>query len=290
MPNYKTHSIHTEKTYPYLDKRIDLDLNDLKVFSFGPDTLIFSDPIVFNMQHSKHSKHFFMGLLKEIKEKHMHDKKEIISFLYGQISHFILDYTFHPYVYYITTNMKNNKIIGSHLQFELWLDSYIMNKYKVYEKHYFKDKRISDSLVRKTIDYVYLKVYKCLFASDKYNLGIKSIQSIESNIRYNKKLSSFVKSTNIGDLAYHNKDTEIKDYCNADRDIWTNPITGEAHVESINELWNNACSTFIETIDDVNKYLYDDKELTNPLLTEDISYDTGLPSDVPKKLKFVKKY
>ena len=48
MPTYKTHAIHITKCNDYIDKRIDLDLEDLKAFSFGPDSLVFTDPITFN--------------------------------------------------------------------------------------------------------------------------------------------------------------------------------------------------------------------------------------------------
>ena len=99
MPTYKTHAIHIAKCNNYIDKRINLDLEDLKTFAIGPDSLVFTDPIAFNLQHNKDSRFFFRYLMNEIKQQHELDNPELISFLYGQLSHFILDTTFHPYIY-----------------------------------------------------------------------------------------------------------------------------------------------------------------------------------------------
>ena len=289
MPNYKTHSIHSDKTYDYIDKRIILDRESIKVYSFGPDTLFFTDPIVFNTQHNKDTKLFFECLIKMIKENKELDNPELISFLYGQINHFILDVTFHPYINYLTTNYKNNILIDQHLQFELWLDSYIMNKYKIFDKKYFKKRSFLNKKTRQIIDLVYQKIYKCFFASNKYDAGISAFITIEQDIRRNKTITSTLNNISIADLEYSD-DSNIKPFLNNERQTWQNPINGEENVESLNELWNQSVSDYIECISDINAYLYDDKPLKNRFLTSNLSYDTALPCEVPKKLIYARKY
>lgn len=288
MPNYKTHSIHIDKSSDYIDSRIELDKEDLKVFSFGPDAFVLTDTNTFNTQHDKNSRYFFECLLNNIKTEKCLDNKELISFLYGQISHFILDITFHPYVYYLTHQMKQNKVINSHYQLELWLDSYITNKYHINIKDYYKKTGICNKKAREVIDRVYSYIYKCIKACSKFDIGINGIFLFD-NARTNKQLSSICSSINIGDFEY--KDSDIfEPYLNSDREKWLDPITGEEHAESINELWNEAVSRYIETIDDVNKYLYDDKPLKNRFIESNLSYDTAQNCDVPKKLVYSKKY
>ena len=96
-------------------------------------------------------------------------------------------------------------------------------------------------------------------------------------------MAEFCKSTIIGDVEYDDS-SSIKPYLNKNRDIWMDPLTGEEHIESIDELWNTSVSNFIETIEDVNSYLYDDKPLNNRFIESNLSYDTGQNSDIQKKL------
>ena len=285
MPTYKTHAIHITKCNDYIDKRIDLDLEDLKAFSFGPDSLVFTDPITFNAQHSKDSRYFFMYLINEIKNNNLQDNPEAMSFLYGQLSHFILDYSFHPYVNYITQNEKINKLINSHLQLEFWIDNYIMDKYGIYDKNFLTKTKIEDKYTRQLIDEVYFKVFKCILASNKYDIGINVFNSIENNVRFNDKLSNQIKS--ICDLTYEKRKKIIEWYINRDRNTWLHPFNGEKHNESLSELWNNAVALYIETIEDVNKYLYDGKPLNNKFIESNSSYNTAIDCDIPKKLMYM---
>ena len=47
---------------------------------------------------------------------------------------------------------------------------------------------------------------------------------------------------------------------------------------------------FIETIEEVNKHLYDDKPLDSEILLSNLSYDTALDSQIKKKFIYTKKY
>ena len=288
MPTYKTHAIHIMKCNDYIDKRISLNPEDLKVFSFGPDALAFTDPITFNAQHSKDSKYFFAYLMREIKNSHNLDNPEAIAFLYGQIDHFILDYSFHPFVNYLTSNMKLNKLIHPHMQMEFWIDNYMMDKYGIYDKNFFTVSKIDDPETRRIIDMTYLNVYRCFFASAKYDIGINTYESLESKIRFNDMISTAIKP--LADLTYEKRKKIMECFINKERKTWFHPINGEEHHESLRELWNNSVALYIETIEAVNRFLYDDKELKSELLDSNSSYDTALDCNGPKKLIYAKKY
>jgi hypothetical protein len=66
MPTYKTHSIHGEIIFPNIQSKTEINLEDLKLYCIGPDTLITSDYKVFNKQHEYNVQNFFINLLKEI--------------------------------------------------------------------------------------------------------------------------------------------------------------------------------------------------------------------------------
>ena len=290
MPSYKTHSIHIDKCEMYIDKRIELNKDDLKTYSFGPDLFVFSDINIFHMQHNKNSRYFFECLLSKIKESKSLENKELISFLYGELSHFILDISFHPYVYYITKDLNTNNLINAHLQIELWLDSYIMNKYNINNTNYYNKTKINDDETRKIIDYTYYKIYKCLFASLKIDFGINAINTIESKIRNNKNIDTIANYLKIGNVIYNEDDNRILDYLNLDKNVWLNPITGEEKKESFQEMWNNSVELYLETIFDINKYLYDNETLNIRIIKDNLSYDTALPCENEHKMIYTKKY
>ena len=278
MPNYKTHSIHIEKVLPYIDKRIELDKEDLKIFSFGPDSLALLDSKTFNAQHLNKAKAFFEHLIRTIKIARLRENKEMIAFLYGQLEHYALDTTFHPYINYVMPYIPNNYMVNPHSTFELWLDDYFANKYNVKEKKYYSKKGIKHKYVRALIDYVYKKVYKCHYASNKYDAGINAFIALENARKSDDKIiPTLSKTFGISDIAYDDVN-RIKPFLNTDRDSWYNPFSLEEHHESLNELWNKSVELYMQIIEDVNKYLYDGKELKNSLIDNDLSYDTGLNS------------
>ena len=283
MPNYKTHSIHAEKVLPYIDKRIYIDKEKLKVFSFGPDCLLFSDIKTFNNQHDRDSKLFFDCLLRTIKTGKFQYNDEIMAFLYGQLEHFILDSTFHPYIVYNTSLLKRNYIADQHTTLELWLDDYFMNKYSVHDKAYYKNVLINDSTLKSIIDYVYIEVYKCYYASAKYNFGIGILSTLENTRMNDTVIPEISYRLGISDIRY-NIINRIKPYLNTNRETWYHPYNLDEHHESINDVWNKSVALSLEVIEEVNAYLYDGKELRSDILNQNLSYDTGLPSTNEKKL------
>ena len=188
----------------------------------------------------------------------------------------------HPYIFYISNDLKTSRLIKSHLQIELWLDSYIMNKYKKHDEKYFKAKTINDKDARNVINDVYYKIYKSHFTSAKYDIGINMAFLIENYLRRNKNARDISRNLNIGDFDYYSDKSFALFFLNLAREKWKNPVTGEKHNESINELWNNAVIDYIETIDG--------KELENTPLNSDLSYDTSLPCKLSKKMIYAKKY
>lgn len=291
MPSYKTHSIHSELVFNEMDKRIDLDLDDLKVFAMGPDTLLSTDKDTFKLAHKFRVRDYFELLLKRIKEEGLLDNKEVMAFLYGQIDHLALDAITHPLIYYMTKGETSNRKINPHGLCEMWIDDYIMNLYDVWEIFYYKKDKINDPKLKQLITEIYSRIYYAKDAGESYEKGIRLMTSFDSLIRRN--LIGIVPLgtalANTGDIVSRKNTSRVEKYINSERGIWYNPETLEMCNDSFFDLFIKAKDVALETIEDVNKHLYDGKLLTNELIICDTSYNTGISCDFGQHFNRVRK-
>lgn len=292
MPNYKTHAIHGEMILPQILIKTDIDKESLKSFCMGPDALIATDYKLFELQHVKNTRNYFKTLIKLIKKNKLQDNGEVMAFLYGQIDHFILDIIMHPLIYYMTDEMPKEHLMDPHGIVESLIDDYVVWKFDRNDEIYYHKMRISDRKLMKLINDAYKNVYHVNNISLKYSFGMTLINIYDSLIRRDKLFfaKSIMKLINIGDISYHNSYKVALPYLNLNHDLWLDPETGEKHYESFDNLWEKASEVALETIQDVNMYLYQDRKLNNPIINGDISFNTGLPCKEGQTKRFVKKY
>ena len=291
MPAYKTHSIHGEIIYPNIQEQIKINLEDLKLYCMGPDALIATDYKTFNKQHEENVKDFFIKLIYLIKDNNLQYNSEVMAYLYGQIDHLALDSITHPLIYYLTENMEKEFKMNPHGLGECYIDEYIMKKYNKSQKNYYLKRSIKDKELIKLLDKVYENIFDIKNGGNKYSYGIYSTYMFDK-IRNDKHgIASFITNkTNVGNLTYDGNITKAFPYLNLEHDIWYNPETNQRHTESFDDLWYLASKVSLDTIKDVNDFLYFDKPLTNSLILNDTSYNTGLSCDRGQTLKYVKKY
>ena len=125
MPSSVTHYYFSNDVYNKLNKNIKNKLapclKEYKIFSQGPDPYFFYDfhlsrkskevnKISEAMQHSLINDHFIY-LINYINEKKYYSNSMIMAYLYGQICHYALDTTCHPFIIYNVGNYeeKNKK-------------------------------------------------------------------------------------------------------------------------------------------------------------------------------------
>lgn len=291
MPSYKTHSIHGELIYSDLLKYIDIDKEELKTFCIGLDSLIPTDYNTFDYFHNNNTRDYFLELLKLIKDNKQLDNKELIAFLYGQLDHFVLDTVMHPLIYYMTENLFNDSILSSHAILEMGIDKYVMKKYENKDILYYHKLTIDNESTAKVIDELYQK-FHVLKAPFKYSLGIILMTYFDTFVRRDIGLFSSVipKMINLGDIVYSENIDKVIPYLNLEHGLWIHPETGKEFTESFDDLWEKSLDLSRELLEDVNNYLYNDKDIKNPLIVDNISYDTGMPCSEGKTLKYVKKY
>lgn len=292
MPNYKTHSIHGELLLPKIITKTEIKPEDMKVYCLGPDTLIIADYRLFELQHMKNTRAYFRTLIKAIKKNKLQDNGEVMAYLYGQLDHFILDVIMHPLIYYMTDEMPKEHLIDPHALVESLIDDYVMWKYDRNDEKYYHKTTISNRKLVKLINDAYKKVYHANNTSLKYAFGMVLINIYDSLIRRDKVFlaNTIIKLINLGDISYHKDYKVALPYLNNNHELWLNPETGEKHYESFDNLWTKATEVALETIQDVNLYLYQDKSIKNKIIEGDISFNTGLPCDRGQTKRFVKRY
>ena len=292
MPSYKTHAIHGEMILPNINKKVDIDKEDIKAYCMGPDALILTDYRLFELQHVKSTRKYFRTLIKLIKQYKLQDNSETMAFLYGQLDHFILDMIMHPLIYYMTNELPRDYIMEPHGIVENLIDDYVVQKFDRNEDVYYHKVTISSRKLMKLVNDAYEKVYHSKNISFKYSLGMVLINIYDSLIRRDKLFlaKTVMKLIKFGDVSYHKDYKKVLPYLNLEHNLWLNPETGEESYASFDNLWEKANEVALETIQDVNNYLYQDKRLKNPIIMNDTSFNTGLPCEKGKTLKYVKKY
>src|SRR5574344_569280 len=116
MPSTITHAYFIIDVYEKLDIDTRILLKDqkdkLKIFAQSMDPLNFYTSFkkgkgkkvraFANTFHTKKTQDYLINLINYIKYNYYSNNPEVIAFLYGMISHYVLDTTTHPYIYYKT--------------------------------------------------------------------------------------------------------------------------------------------------------------------------------------------
>lgn len=314
MPSSLTHSYFSIDVYNRLNKKLKgkLKCNKewLKTFGQGPDPYFFYDmhlskrskkvfEINFAMQHTKINEHFF-NLINYINEKNYNNNFYVLSYLYGNICHFVLDTTTHPYIIYYTGKYDNKrketfKYNGLHEEMEYFIDIYLINKrdgldpkkYKVY-KEIFNITNF-DTELKDTINYTVKKVYGFDDAAKKYYKSIMDMKKFYRIFNYDRfglkkqlyKVMDFIcgnKSVRKKELSFHvNPDSKLY-YLNLEKKKWNHPCDKrEVYYYSFEELYEKAVIKAVNIIEEVDKMLenktVDKKRIFE--LFKDLDYGTG---------------
>lgn len=311
MPNTITHAYFTKDIYERLEKRIKskVDIELLKTFGQGPDPLFFYN--ILNLKCDKNvrifgkyvqknkTQDFFKNLIVYIKDNKLENNKEVISYLYGFISHYVLDSTIHPFVFYKTgvcdkKKKETYKYNGLHNDMEVFFDCYLIRvkenmpprKFKVH-KFCFNFNAFSKELSN-TIDYVFKKTFGKENMSNIYYDSLKRMKISYRLFRYDpfrikmyiykfidKVLPKYTfrkEPTSYG-MKYKNK----YHYLNLEKNEWNHPcVKEEIYNYSLIELYIIALKRALKIIEETNKILYKNGDINNITnIFTNISYVTG---------------
>jgi len=324
MPGTITHAYFALDVYDHLDNKIQKRLVDnlehLKTFAQAPDILFFYTNINHNISkeirklgthiHNNKSKDFFINLITYIKKHKLEKNAEVIAFLYGFITHYVLDSTIHPYIFYKTGIFNKNRKItykynALHRDMEAYIDAYMVYtkagiKPKTFKVHNFCfnihsfSKSLEDTINHvfketfneNNIAHIYLKSIKqmrlffYIFKYDPY--GIKRFKYR----LFDKILPESILKTE--SVSYHVHQKEKLYYLNLEKNKWNHPVSeNEIYNLSFIELYRISLDKTISIINQVNEALYNKKDIStldNVFL--DLSYITGKPCEEKQKLQY----
>lgn len=325
MPSSNTHNYFCEDVYNKVNKNIKNKLKDninyFKVFGQGPDPYFFYDfhlskrskevhKINKAMQHSKINKHF-TRLINYINENNFYDNEEVLAYLYGQICHFALDSTVHPYIIYnvgnyTAKNPKTYKYNGLHEEMEYYIDCYmIYQREKILPKSYKIHKKLFNigkfnKELNSTIDKVIKDVYGFDNVSSIYYKSIMDMKKFYYIFNYDKYgikkcvysiMDMICKNTRVRkkELSFHVNPNEKLYYLNNDKITWNHPCDkNEKYNLSFDELYNIALDKAVNIINEVDKMLKN-KKINNSKIEElfkNLDYGTGKDCDLNLEYKY----
>ena len=299
MPAYLTHTIMGNTIYNNAKNddrlfKINIPLPTLKASTLSPDLAKLSKSD-FN-SHNKDTDLYFFNMIEYIKENKLYNDLDVMSLLYGNISHYFLDVYTHPLIYYISENCVSLNKLNSHILTEGYISSYMSEKeqhtdYMNLKSNYIGSLNFANPNLKNLIRETYYKTYNDLTILKSYKTTFELIKLIEKLTKENRfttkekliKLSKFKEYLEINNLSKEDLTNEQKEY-------WTNPVTNEKYNESFIELYNKALTKTYEAIYHVNKYLYDTESKYNLYkIFTNLSYDTGVSCSLGKNLIYVKK-
>lgn len=311
MPAITTHKIFADNVFNKLSikQSMKIDKNIYLTFAQSHDLLFYSKGIkgkyYKNLGHRAHhnnTQDFIINIISYIKRNKLTKNKQCLAFLYGILTHYYLDTTTHPYVFYKTGRYKGDnqtlKYKGKHNELERQIDALIYElKYKKpYNKYNFNDTLTKFTFSKELIELInhcYKKTYNENKVYPKIKRGINIMRLFHKTIvkdKYSLKYKLFLLIDKIFKTNLHPYSTSIKykkDILNIKKKKWYHPITYKQSNQSFTELMELAEKNCIKTMKYIEKY-FDNKSTLTILKTiiKDMDYSSGLPIKETTKMKY----
>lgn len=318
MPSFTTHHIFSDDVYDNLDKYskkiIDNNKDIYHVFAQSHDYLFYcgiKNKEINNLGHKGHrskTQAYLINLINNIKNLKLEKDSTALAYLYGSITHYCLDSTCHPFIFYKggawnKDDLKTYKYRGKHNQIEKDLDAcfYYKKYHKLYKycnlnKEFIKNPIFTDNL-NKLIDKTYENTYNYKNISTYYQYGIKICKKVNNTIVKDRtgikyialKLTDILTINLVNNLAsYSNHKKPNNKWLNEDHHKWNNPVNKDLiYTYSFMDLYNIALKKSKNIIEQCNKYL--DNKINEEKLKEyipDVSYSNGLLLKDYKPMKY----
>lgn len=323
MPSLATHHFFAKEVYNNLDendkKYFQNNLDIYYLFAQSHDVLYFhklnlkTNKIASETAskgHHKNTQEYLLNIIKIIKEEHLEYNPEVLSYLFGSTTHYVLDSTCHPFIFYKTGIYRKSdkgsiKYNGEHSRMEKDIDAYYYEKYqnKKYNKanlnkEFIRVKELPQKLST-VIDKAYYNTYKIEKVSSLYQNGLRDFRIVNFLVSQDRlgikrgiyHIIDFLTFKHLGNIAAYSNHIlkPDKKWLNEEHKEWHNPADKSiTSTESFEDLYNKALKKNIKIIEEINKVLYDDKPIEEiKKYIPDIDYSTGLNvKNNPKMIYF----
>lgn len=323
MPSIYTHNYFAKDTYKKLEKEKIFQISDKKyyeIFAQSFDNLFYYNVLSLkkgkkyrslgHYAHMHKSWQYFKNMIEYIKKNELYDDANL-GYLYGSLTHYVLDSTCHPYIHYISGRLdkknvkETRKYIGNHAKNEIMIDS--IYYYKDHDDKYYKYKLYKDIIPKtkfpnnllKTMDYTFKKTFSVDNLGVIYNKSYNQSHTIYKLLMFDRLgiktalygFVDFIAPFKIFRAKTYSHHINKPDYSvmNLNKDIWLHPVTGEKHKESFEDLYNIAKKKVVTCIKKCNDYFNNKctiKQLESTI--GNLSYSSGLDSSTRAVFKYFK--
>ena len=263
----------------------------ITLFSLGPDVFYFSKKTkkLAQIMHRKNTLLFFKNYIKYIKDNNLENDEYIVSSLYGFLSHYVLDFKTHPYIFY-----KGEYKL--HRLYEMGLSKYIISSHNIKPNNYKSYKDLiyeKNKTIEQLLDNVLYQTYGFNGYGKKYIKCLKRVKFTYRLFRYDKygikkKIYKFIDLFSKNKLSlisfYNIKDVDL----NINHNKWNHPCDkNEIYNSSLIDLYNESLNKTLEIINSVNMVLYKNKNIdTLDKVIENRSYINGKDSNTRNVMKY----
>ena len=319
MPATATHAFFAKDVYDILPDKIceQLDLSKCKMYGQGIDSLkfynlfsIFPGKQMRHFQgyfHENQSQEYFLNLLTYMKDNNIHDK-DTYSYLFGNICHYALDSTIHPYVVYRTGHFDKKrpstyKYNNVHAFMETFIDNDMIHRRMNMDPYQFDfsgfcfDISPFSEELEKTIDYTFFNTFHISNMSQIYYKSLKQMRSAITVFRRDPygiknffyKLADTLTPRSwfrFEAISYHYPLEDKHNFLNSDHSLWRNPcVYDNTSNDSFVDLYLKAIKSAKVLMCASCDYL-NDKNIDLEKVFDNTSYVTGLKCDDKKELKY----
>lgn len=306
MPSTITHAFFAQDVYNQLDSTIQKKIKSEKqvmMFAQNTDPLMFYNILSFqkgkkirSLQSTCHQEKtllLFENIISYMKEKKYYQDPSTLTFLYGFITHYVLDSTIHPYIFYKTGNFdkkrkETHKYNGLHAYMETYIDNYFLEKRKIpLNFHFCFDLAPFSKELTDTINYSFHQTFQEKDMAKKYYQSLKQMELFltlfrKDNLGIKKRIYSLIdcftpKNTfSFQSLSYHLGDFERFDFLNKKHQTWVYPVDKERKSKKdIDQLYQEALVKTKRIIEQIHNYFFLEKNIHLESLLGNNSYLTG---------------
>lgn len=320
MPASVTHAFFASDVYDTLsaDIKNHLLLSRLRMFGQSTDSFLFyrlfSPLPSYGMRKFQHRFHvsktqkFFITLIQYIKKNNLINDVDTCSFLCGFITHYVLDSTIHPFIFYKTGAFHKDEIAtyqynSLHTLMETYLDYHLIKVREKSNPYYFPISSYCFDLspfsenLNSTIAYTFQEVFQLSDMDTKYFESLKHMSfalRVFRQDRYGIKkgvyrfIDSFTPKNWIRFeyVSYHVAEKQAFDFLNFKHRLWRYPTSySTTSRDSFYDLYFKSLTLAKKMIEDTFDYLHG-KDVDLCSIYTNLSYVTGLDCSIKKRLKY----
>ncbi|WP_106498119.1 zinc dependent phospholipase C family protein [Lentibacillus sp. Marseille-P4043] len=299
MPNIWTHMLFCEDVVDSIKNPnpFSSDESYMKLGAQGPDPFFYynfwpwikEEPVhdIGMALHTKHCGTFLMDLITAAK----HSNNHVRAYVFGFVTHHILDRNAHPYIHYRAGYEGND-----HQRLEVLIDTLMMEKYhhmKTWKAPVYKEIDVGHSLDKDIVDLLYtaIKAHYPQIAREDNAYIQKSYRDMKLALKLladphgwkNALLKPLISAYS------HQPIKDQVDYLNLNETTWYHPATNDPCTKTFIDLYEQGRAEALEIMTLVLHYWQNHDMKTEQKITDlisDISYDTGKPLSLNLQNKY----